>query len=377
MKSSSKYSYYIEYKWRHWIFYPLLRFLLRNQKVDTSIDIRSIKKMLILRYDRICDMIVTTPILHFLKELNPSLFIGVFASISNEEIIRDNPYVNVIHILSSNWWQIFKQIRNARAQKYDLVLNLIFNRTTSGGILANLIAPRGIKIGQGADKYHFYFNRLLKLERDIYPMVDTIVNTVEQTFGVNIPKSKRVYEIHCNNDIKSKVQNYLDNHLLSSRHHHVVDYLPYLVLNLSTFDYLRRLTEYQASELILHLFEKDNIRTVVIVAPEDHKMKMLVQKSMEKNKCIIFPDTCIATLREITELISGACCVITPDTSIVHFASATKTPVLGFYSSAKQNIEWLPYQVHNSIIVSENNLPVSSIPVEILNKSIDDFFETL
>ena len=83
----------LEYWWRHQIVYPFLRSLLHNPEHDAPIDIHTVNSILILRYDRIGDMIVTTPIFRRLKELHPQLKIGVFASETNAEIILNNPFV--------------------------------------------------------------------------------------------------------------------------------------------------------------------------------------------------------------------------------------------------------------------------------------------
>ncbi len=151
----------LELVFRHAVVYPLFRLLFWNAPHEKPIDLRSVRKILILRYDRIGDIIVTTPIFRALKSLHPDLMLGVLVSPSNAEIIRHDGAVDKLHVLHSNWFQLFRMILTARREQYDVVLNFIFNRTTSGGVLSNLIAPGGIKVGQGAEKYRFYFNRLL------------------------------------------------------------------------------------------------------------------------------------------------------------------------------------------------------------------------
>ena len=47
---------------RQQIVYPLLRLILRNPVSVTPIDCSRVRRILILRYDRIGDMIVTTPV---------------------------------------------------------------------------------------------------------------------------------------------------------------------------------------------------------------------------------------------------------------------------------------------------------------------------
>jgi ADP-heptose:LPS heptosyltransferase len=218
----------LEYWWRHYIVYPVLRLVFRNPKQNSSIDIHSVKRLLVLRYDRIGDMIVTTPFFKILKAANPNMRIGVLASKINAEIIQHNPNVDVIHVLTNHWWQIAKEIKNARKENYDVVVNLVFNRTTSGGILANLIAPNGIKIGQGDEKYRFLFNRLQSVVRDDKQMVDIIASYLRDAVGLNISSSNQHYELNVDDETRKYVASFLEDNKLIIRKTKMLDHLPYV-----------------------------------------------------------------------------------------------------------------------------------------------------
>ena len=73
----------------------LLKVLTNKKKVN--FDIKKSKKVLILKYDRIGDMIVTTPIFRELKKAYPSIRISVLASQINKDVVRNNPYIDEIH----------------------------------------------------------------------------------------------------------------------------------------------------------------------------------------------------------------------------------------------------------------------------------------
>jgi len=56
------------------------------------------KKILFLRYDRIGDMIITTPVFREFRRAYPNSEIYVLASKTNSEIIKFNPYIDQIFI---------------------------------------------------------------------------------------------------------------------------------------------------------------------------------------------------------------------------------------------------------------------------------------
>jgi ADP-heptose:LPS heptosyltransferase len=68
-----------------------------------------------------------------------------------------------------------------------------------------------------------------------------------------------------------------------------------------------------------------------------------------------------ASLHELMSLVKGASLVITPDTSVVHIASAFTRPVVALYPVRH---EWPPYKTPYRLLIAEREQPVSSIPVE-------------
>ena len=367
----------LEYWWRHHIVYPVLRGIFRNAEKNIPIDIQSIKSILILRYDRIGDMIVTTPIFKGLKEAYPQLRIGVFASKVNAEIIQNNHNVDTIHILSVSWWQMWKEIKRARKEQYDVVLNLVFNRTTSGGVLANLVAPDGIKIGQGDTKYRFYFNILLRLTRQSDHMVETLASIIKMVFNVHLNQDQLTYDIIIDRKTREIIQAYWTKHNLQPRLLSGNKGIPYIVFNLSANDSVRRISAEQALLIGEYLSSNTSFQTLLLHAPKDSIMLKTKQLLVEKTRCLPFPEQGTASLLEIAAIIKGAAAVITPDTSIVHFASAAQTPIIGFYTSMQDVHEWLPFQVRHKIVLSDKNQATSSIPFQDMMKALQEFISTL
>lgn len=363
----------LEYWWRHGIVYPILRLILHNPRKDTPIDIQTINSLLFLRYDRIGDMIVTTPIFRSLKQLRPTLKIGVFASKTNAEIIRYNPYVDAIYVLHSNWIRLIAEILKAKKNKYEVVLNFIFNRTSSGGILANIISPSGIKIGQGDEKYRFYFNGLLRVSRNKSHMIEALVFIIKEVLNIKLIPDQLKYDIFIDEKTKHDVATFLTKYNLRSRQYSTPEKSSYIVFNLSANDSVRRISAEQAYAIGNHLGPKTSFRTLLLHAPNDPLMLSVKQELAKNSRCLSFPDQRNASLLEVAAIIEGAIAVITPDTSIIHFASATKTPVIGFYTQMQDVHEWLPHQVKNHVVISSENEPTSSIPIQKMIEAIDNF----
>ena len=374
---------FLEQGFRHVIVYPLFRLLFRNPPVDIPIDIRSVKKLLILRYDRIGDIIVTTPVFRALKKANPSLRIGVLASESNAELICRNPNVDRIYTLHTSWLNLWKEIRSARTEQYDVVLNFIFNRTTSGGVLANLIAPHGIKIGQGAEKYRFYFNVLLKLPRGDRHMADILAGIVKEVFRVRIPAKELRFDLPVEKEFERSVERFVTEFSADGKEKgkrgkaRRVPKRPLVVVNISATDDVRKISREQAPEIVRSVLKTGRYRVAVISSPNDSEWRDTVINTVNSPLCRAYPAAGVAPLKEIAALIGVAQAVITPDTSIVHIASAMQTPVMGLFTPLQVTAEWLPYNVKHRTLFARPGKPVSTLPVSEIQRHVASFLKGL
>ncbi|MBI3004379.1 MAG: hypothetical protein HYY49_03080 [Ignavibacteriales bacterium] len=315
-------------------------------------------------------MIVTKPIFRLLKKRNPRLIIGVVTSPSNSEIIKNDRNVDKRYVLYANPLKLFKELVGARKSKYDVVVNFIFNRTTSAALIANFICPKGIKVGQGAKKYEFYFNTMVELPRSELHMVEILAYYVANVFQVHIGEEE--LDLYFDIDEKSReaVERSFreqDAAVLAGRNRR------FLVFNISAREPVKRISIDQAVTVARYLTQERELYTVLICAPEDFEMTRMVADTVRSSRCLMFPQSGSAPLIHIAALLEKALCVITPDTSIVHLASAVKTPVLAFFTPLLSNREWMPFRVAHDILIANEGKPVSSISASELKRGINEF----
>ena len=362
---------------RKLLVYPVLRLLFRNRYSDAPLNLQDVRRILILRNDRIGDMIVTTPILRSLKHRNPELRIDVIASRINKEILRGNPYVDQVYVLETGYRKLIAQVWQMRRLHYDVVLNFVFNRTTSPAILANIIAPKGFKVGQGPDRYSFYFNRLLKLPRFERHMVETLAFFAEQAFGIRLGGEELAMEVVVAEDSKQKMNAFLSSHRLQTRTEGDGNLSRYIVLNLSVKDAERKFSKEQAVALARKLSSMSQFKTVLLIAPGDEETEILVLNNKDFASCIVYRTEGEFPLGQLASLVQGAVAGVTMDTSIVHFASATGTPVLAFYTELSLVKEWAPFGVTHDILMAPMSRTIAGIPTEILVERATEFIQAI
>lgn len=350
----------IERAFRYGVVYPLFRTLLSNEVISLPIDLKHVRRLLVLRTDRLGDMVVTSSLIRRIKERAPDVELGLVVShkgVAAARLLDGVDHVHVIGVSASETWHA---LQDARKLNYDVVLNLVFNRTTLGGLLANVIAPRGIKVGQGDTKYHFYFNAMVSLERGRAHMAETLESFGVKTFGPSFAGTSLPYGLH---DIPSSVQ-FVERWLKRLP-------APPVLVNLSASERPRAPRAEQMRDLIAGILGRTSAPVAVTAAPGDAEVRASVIRSLASPRVFSFPEEGTAQFSDLVALIRRSHILVTPDTSLVHVAGATGTPLLGLYSTAFSLAEWAPRNTVAEIVLNKDDRPLSEMPVEQMLEGFD------
>ena len=145
----------------------LLRPFIHNVAESLPIEKSKIKKILLLRTDRIGDMAVTTPLIRALKKCVPGVLLYMFVSEANASLIKQDPDISFIYIKKKNLLQTIWQIFKCRQEKPDVLINLNLNRSFSNAVISHFSCPSGIKVASHYNsEYSNYYNYLHKVERN-------------------------------------------------------------------------------------------------------------------------------------------------------------------------------------------------------------------
>ncbi len=297
------------------------------------------KKILIMKFRNIGDVLLITPLIKNLKLNYPDALIDVALNKGSEEMITLNPNVNNIIIYDrakNKKYSLLKRIKEEisfalglRKNKYDLVIN-----ATSGdrGAQLALVSGAKLKIGYKGSK-----NILTKNVFNIYLPKQGLRHTLEMDLD-----SLRVLNL----DIKEKkVQIFfskVDNCLVSKAfkkdliqekkfiHIHAVSRWMFKCINDST---MANIIDYCQNEL--------NIQVVLTSAPVKQELDRLNNiLSLCKSRPISYAG--VFTLKQMACLNKKAKAFIGVDTSIMHISAANNIPVLAFFGPSGTD-HWGPW----------------------------------
>ncbi|MCM8797460.1 MAG: hypothetical protein NC923_06270, partial [Candidatus Omnitrophica bacterium] len=90
---------------------------------------RDFKRILVVRTDRIGDVLLSTPVVKALRQRYPDAYIGMMVSCYARDIVEGNPYIDEAIIYDKDkkhrgWWQSLRFARQLKKKKFELAIIL-------------------------------------------------------------------------------------------------------------------------------------------------------------------------------------------------------------------------------------------------------------
>lgn len=395
-KKSTKSKWTFSDKVRHLFFATLASMNGKRHRESSAakIDGRTLQRILLFRYDAIGDYICTTPVLRWLKTAHPHLQIDVVSSYRNDTLVRAD--FNVAHAypihpragIHSSWIPL---LRATRAAEYDAIFALVYTRTSKAALLASLISSKAKKIAAQHDKrseiYSLVFDYQVPIvayeehySRTMLRMATHSIDFPDAAPPNNLPTYLSVHAINAEPVVQLVQQHNLDFSVASE--HLFVDGKPatvmlpsfsgrpYCIVNIAA----SRLkpdciwSVEQVTQMCKRLVKSyPDLMVFVTGALSEREQVQAIVKTVSDVRC----QPLMIGLLEVAVAIAGAKFVLTPDTAIVHIASAAGVPVVGLYSQLRSIAEWYPYQSPFALLLSPNEGSINHIPLARVEEALE------
>lgn len=308
-------------------------FILRKltSKKSHNFDIHKAENVLFLRYDRIGDMVITTPVFREIKLVYPHIKITVIASTANQDVLTNNPYVdNIITNHKNNLLSDLSSLLKLRKQKFDVCIEFDHSVIPHAIIRLKVIKPKKVisvkKDGRyGVDgsellMYDFYTEKPSNAHfRDIW--LATL-----KPLGVK-PKSN-VYDLFITDTQQKQAQNFIKQY--SSK---------FLVgINLEGAVKGKKIKFSELWQICQGLHKaNNNIQVIILTTPGN--LQSIYEKVTESSLDYVVTSYKTDTILDAAALISQLGLIITPDTSIVHIASAFNKPIVTIHENNQDSYQ--------------------------------------
>ena len=312
---------------------------------DNFLKDNSIKSILFLRYDgKIGDMIVNSLMFREIKKVYPDIRIGVIARGAAIDIIKDNPNVDKIYEYYKDRKKIKDLALKIKEEKYDLLIDFSEMLRVNQMMLINLCRAR-INIGLDRKDWKL-FDLSIESGKD-FKWTEHITNrylayliklglkkeNIDISYDIYL-KDEKKYEFFFN-EIKENKKLIL-NPYGASKHKS---------FNIETLE-----------NIITYLKDKD-IAIILVYFGDKYKELEFLEK---KYKSVYIPKK-IESILNTTILIKKSDYVISPDTSIVHIASAFNKKMITVYppKGGKYGVDhlvWAPKSEYNRVIFCKDKI---------------------
>lgn len=297
------------------------------------------KKILIMKFRNIGDVLLITPLVKNLKINFPDAIIDVAVNKGCEDMVTLNPNINNVIIYDrdkikklSPIKRVIEEIKfalNFRKNSYDMVIN-----TTKGdrGAQLALLTSAKFKVGYPGGKNIFTKNVFTNYlpSQEFRHTLEMDLDTLRE-FDLDI-KEKKV-EIFWSKDDEKKVQKVLKECSVIEKsfiHIHPVSRWMFKCINDDTM-----------AQIIDYCEDILNLRVVLTAAPVSHEIERLDKiLSLCKSKPINLSGK--FTLKQTACLNKKAKIFIGVDTSIMHISAANDIPVLAFFGPSGTD-HWGPW----------------------------------
>jgi len=333
-------------------------------------DIKDSKSVLILKYDRIGDMIVSTPIFRELKLAYPNISISVLASKENRDVIKYNPYVDKIYTNYKN--QIFNDLPTLlklRKKNFDVCFELDHSVIPHAILRLKILNPKKIisihKDGRygvkGSDlKIYDYFTKKDTKSHFGKIWLETLI-----FFGIS--PSSYSYDLFLGNIEKEKAKNFAIS--LGKRIK--------IGINMEGSFPEKSIQKEELEKICVGLHNNfNNIKIVILTSPD----KLLEKKKLisELGLDFVIPSYNTKTIIDAAALIERLDLIITPDTSIVHIAASFDKPVVSIHENNKDSFRlWAPTSTLSKTVFASSSYGLFDYSVDDVIKSATDFLKII
>jgi len=321
-------------------------FRLAFSKGDPSrypVDPESVKSILVLRPDKLGDMIATIPAMHALKERLPHARVEVIASPRNKMLVQDDPVLDAVHIYTKNIFRDLPMINRLKRQRFDIVYDPICHDSVTGLILTEMIAGKGVRAASRKLELHRYYDYCVNYEPEGHDHSFENAMLVFNVLGIDPSTIDPFKPPHIPPQSREKAESFLKT-------------LPETFkvgVNISAGSASRTLSAEKYRAVLDTACSEYPTAYFVISCTPDEREKAERIRAAQPDRCCLVPAG--LSFHDVCAILGGLDLLISPDTSLVHVARLFQVPVLGLFSGHKRNFYfWRPFRQDCGWVVSDD-----------------------
>jgi len=283
-------------------------------------------KFLVIRFSSIGDIVLTTPVVRNLKKQVDNAEIHFLTKPQFKSLLENNPYVDKIHTLKKSFNEMIEDLKH---EQFDYIIDLHHNLRT-------------FRVKNKLKVVSFSFD---KLNFGKWLLVNFKINKLPDIHIVD-----RYFKTISLFDVVNDEQG-LD-YFISEKDEVGLTDLPeifrngYVAIVIGAFHNTKRLT----SEKIIAICKKTNLPVILLGGHENKDEAEIIKNDigeMAYNACGKY------NINQSASLVKQCNVILTPDTGLMHIASAFKKKIISVWGNTVPEFGMYPYKAHPGSVIFE------------------------
>ena len=312
-------------------------FLTKTLKQSSkSFNLEKIKSVLIIRPDRLGDVVLSTPVYASIKKSFPNIRLTVLIKKGQKEILQSNPHIDRVIVFDPK--NILRTLRALRTERYDLaiVLNLVFSSTAAAiALLSRASWLAGYDTPQGRKAFNLIVPRKQEALHETQHNLDILRH-------LKFPIIEKTPELFIEDRIKKEVEDLISEKLKFPNR-------PLVLVKPGTRVEKWGWNKENFKEIIKRLSESEEADIFIIQGPGEENLIASFSEPPESFGTIL-PSL---SMVQLAYLIKRSNLLVCNHTGIMHLASAVQTPALVIFKHGEIS-RWGPVG-NRHIILEERN----------------------
>ena len=322
---------------------------------DLPLDFTGIQTVLVIRPDRLGDVVLSTPVYETLKKAFPHLHISVLAASAQAELLADNPNISQVFVFDPKQpLNVFRQLRD---EQFDLALTLN-KKFSATATFFTLCSGAKIRVGYNHPENAWAHNIRVSLEG---PPRHESENNLNLLWALGIEEIQSQPRLYFNSAETRKIADLMQQYRPTREQ-------PVVMVKSGTriAKWGWRWEKFQT--VIERLLELDKAQVWLVNGPgEEAELQTAIANMQRKPQ--LLP---LLTAKELALLMQECDVLLCNHTGIMHLASAVDKPVCVIFKHGEIK-RWGPLNSDSVVLEERNGDSLSSDTVlntllEMLNK---------
>ena len=301
------------------------------------------QRFLVVRTDRIGDVVLSTPVLTAIKKSFPNAFTGMLVRAYTQDVVVGHPDLDAVILDEPDGryrgfglWRLASQLKDHR---FDVALVL---HPTFRLALLCWLAGIPVRAGTGFRAYSFLFNRKVYQHRKKSCRHELDLN-LEMAASIGARANKVEFKFYVPDQAEVKVTAFLEQNGISNRR-------PFVVIHPGSGGSALDWPAEKFGQLADAIQKKLGIPVVVTGTKPEARIIARVQAAAVSP--LLRAET-VASIKGLAALLKRASLVVANSTGPLHIAVAVGTEVIGLYCPIAPCLpeRWGPYNRPNSVIM--------------------------